>query len=194
MSAEYAIAQYHRNPLRREPRNIGIIVAISDSRAARFAGEIADTGEIDGRSTKWAAHPNVYRKWVKYWREQLTKPGDDLLRHLMQTNGDNYDVVRGGVVTDYGQDSVQIICDNLFSLLVDPEQFAPALADREEAEWEISRRTGRTGARRVSEPWNYVRGRTLCPRCGIRCYTIRLCPASAFRTSRSSISKTADHT
>ena len=159
MSAEYAIAQYHRNPLRREPRNIGIIVAIGESRAARFSGEIADTGEMDGRSTKWAVHLNVYRKWVKYWREQLAKPGDNLLHRLMQTNGDNYDVVRGGVVTDYGQDSAQAVCDNLFSLLVAPEEVSPAPASREEAEWEISaRRIGGTGARRFSEAWHYVRG------------------------------------
>ena len=54
-SAEYLIAQYLRNPMRREPRNVGVIVVLGDTRAAKFIGEIADAGEIDGRSTKWAA-------------------------------------------------------------------------------------------------------------------------------------------
>ncbi len=138
--AEYMIAQYLRNPMRREPRNIGIIVALGDSRAAKFIGELADTGEIDGRSTKWAAHPSVYRKWVKYWREQLGKGGDDLFKRLSSANGDNYDVVNGGFVTDYGDDSPQAICDRLFSFLVSPDEMPSAAADPTESDWDISAR------------------------------------------------------
>ena len=76
-SAEYLIAQYLHNPMRHEPRNVGIMVSSGASRAGRFVGEISDTGEIDRRSTKWTEYPRVYRKWLRYWREQLEKGGDD---------------------------------------------------------------------------------------------------------------------
>ena len=82
----------------------------------------------------------MYRKWVKYWREQLDKPGNDLLQRLGRTNGGNYDIIRGGLVTDHGEDSAQAICDNLFSFLVTPEEITPLIPSREEAEWEISAR------------------------------------------------------
>ncbi len=139
-SAEYLITQYLRNPVRREPRNVGIIVILGDSRSARFSGEVSDTGEIDGRSTKWVAHPSVYRKWVKYWREQLRKDGDGLAERLAQTNGGNYDVIRGGFVTDYGNDSPQMICENLFVRLVETDETAPVSVGRAESDLDTSSR------------------------------------------------------
>ncbi len=139
-SAEYLIVQYLRDPMRKEPRNIGVVVSLGNRRAAKFAGEINSTSEVDGRSTRWAAYPSVYRKWVKYWREQLEKAGNDLFERMTKTNGDNYDVIRGGYVTDYGQDSPETICDNLFSFLVSSEVTSPPASSVEESEWEISSR------------------------------------------------------
>jgi hypothetical protein len=127
-SADYLIIQYIRNPIRREARNVGLIVIFGDSCAAKFIGEIADTGEIDRRSTKWALHPTVYRKWIKYWREQLGKGTENLANRLKNTNGDNYDVIRGGCVTDFGNDSPETICDRLFPILVEPDETRPVAA------------------------------------------------------------------
>lgn len=139
-SAEYFIAQYVRNPMRREAQNIGVIVIAGNSCAAQFIGEVADIGEIDGRSVKWISHPSVYRKWIKYWREQLGKSVDDLASRLLKTNGDNYDIIRGGFVTDYGNNSPQTICSNLFPLLVIPEKGLVKEAISDEVETDISAR------------------------------------------------------
>lgn len=140
VSAEYLIAQYVRNPMRHEPRNLGVIVTLGTECVARFVGEVADSGEIDGRRTKWVANPGVYRKWVKYWREQLRKGGENLAERLEQTNGDNYDVVRGGFVTDYENDNAIMICDNLFELLVLPEDDTSADEPTRKVETEQSAR------------------------------------------------------
>lgn len=122
LSAEYLIAQYLSDPMRHEPRNVGIILVLGDASAARFIGEEGDTGEIDGRAVRWMAHPSIYRKWVKYWREQLQKGGADLVDRLAQTNGDNYNVIKGGYVTDYGQDPASVICESLFGQLALPRE------------------------------------------------------------------------
>lgn len=139
-SAQYLIAQYVRNPLRREARNIGLVVFIGASCAAKFIGEIEETGEIDRRTTKWIAYPNVYRKWVKYWREQLRKGGDDLPQRLASNSGDNYSIIPGGFVTDYETDSPQTMCENLFALLVTPEEKAVVATEQETADIDVSSR------------------------------------------------------
>jgi len=135
ISAEYLIAQYVTDPMRREPRNVGIILILGDVCTARFLGEQGDTGEIDGRSVKWMPYPSIYRKWIKYWREQLRKGGNDLSDRLAETNGDNYNIIRGGHVTDYGNDSAAMICEHLFDRLAIPkERLQDAVTETSEPE------------------------------------------------------------
>src|SRR5580700_2616192 len=132
----YLLVQHVPNVLRKESHNVGVIV-LNGGVAAKFVGEVADSGEIDGRSTRSLAHPSVYRKWVKYWREQLSKDRSSLVERLISTNGENYNVIHGGYVTDVGNDSTKDICENLFALLVLPESRIPTLAEPEETITEV---------------------------------------------------------
>jgi hypothetical protein len=132
-SAEYLIAQYFQTPMRREARNIGIVVIAADSRGAKFLTETTE-GQIDRRSLKWMPHPNIYQKWIKYWREQLRK-GVDAVK-LAATNGDNYNLIPGGIVTDIGEDSAEVVAGNLFSMLV--AGHTPEVAKAEDLEEDVS--------------------------------------------------------
>ena len=80
MKVKYWLAQYTENPLRREPRNVGVIVENCVSRSARFLGEEHPTDEIktgiDGRYLRQIQFDKAYRSWVRRWRIQAFKSGD----------------------------------------------------------------------------------------------------------------------
>src|SRR4051812_47715751 len=97
---EYLIAQYLRDPMRREAKNVGLIVTAGTDVIARFIGEQGETGEIDLRSTKWTGHPKTYRKWLKFWRQELRRGTTELEDRLTRGNGGNYDIIPGGYVSD----------------------------------------------------------------------------------------------
>lgn len=116
--ADFFIAQYLRDPIRREPKNVGIIVGENHDWAAQFLGESAAKEELDLRKIRWAAKPKIYQKWVRYWREEIATGGADLITRLAQANGGNYEVIRGGVVQHTQGDSAARICEKLFPVVV----------------------------------------------------------------------------
>jgi hypothetical protein len=129
-AADYYIAQYLREPFRREPRNVGVIVVKDSMAAARFLGE-TDAGVIEAKRIRSMPHPDIYRHWVDSWREEIS---DDtsvpLAQRLLEQNGGNYNVVAGGQVTDTGEDSADAIAQFLYSSLVKKESVF--LADEQE--------------------------------------------------------------
>ena len=115
---EYLIAQFVRDPFRRESRNVGVIVLRNGDVAARFVGE-SEPGKIDGRTVQWVEHTDIYKHWVDYWREQLQTSNDSpMITRLMANNGGNYNIILGGELTDIGSDSVDQICGFLYGSLV----------------------------------------------------------------------------
>lgn len=112
---QYLIAQYQVDPLRKEPRNVGIIARMGDRTAARFMGEKED-GRIDGRELRWLSFPDVYRQWVFYWREAGNSV--DTLEKLLDSNKGNYGLVRGGQVFDTGSDPLEQVVDHLYARFV----------------------------------------------------------------------------
>lgn len=112
---QYLIAQYEADPLRKEPRNVGIIARMGERTAARFMGEKED-GRLDGRELRWMSFPDVYRRWVFFWREAATAAGT--LDKLIESNQGNYGLIRGGKVFDTGSDLLEDIVDYLYSRFV----------------------------------------------------------------------------
>jgi hypothetical protein len=130
-----------RDPFRREPRNVGVVVLKAGVVAGKFAGETAP-GQIDGRSIRWLAHPDIYRQWVESWREEINAgPFETAVKRLMNSNAGNYQVVTGGQVTDTGTDSAETICNHLYRLLVTETALSegPASADESESSATILR-------------------------------------------------------
>jgi hypothetical protein len=123
-SAIYFIAQYMRDPFRREGRNVGVIVIKGDDRAALFMGE-GDRG-VDLRRVQWMPYPKIYRRWVAAWRDMLAKHAAEKLPDVLTADGTgNYVVVAGGEVTDSGEDAAEKVCQFLFQALVlKPEEVA----------------------------------------------------------------------
>lgn len=148
--AEYIIAQYMADPFRKEPRNIGVIVVKGDDRAARFVGETKGTTTIDGRAIRSMPHPSIYRRWVRFWRSELESSEPDVLGRLTAPNGDNYNAIPGGQVTDTGHDAASEICNYLYDLLITPrpdsalpedaEVEAPSQALKRDVEQEFRKR------------------------------------------------------
>ena len=118
--AEFLLAQYHRDPIRREPKNVGVIVLTDRGAAARFLGERAGS-DIDLRTVRWSREPAIYQQWVEHWREELDSSEGDLIKRLSRTNGGNFDVIPGGAVTGINGDSPAEICAHLFPLMVDAD-------------------------------------------------------------------------
>ena len=126
----YLIAQYTSDLLRKEPRNVGIVVEAPDGVQARFLGEI-EPGLIDGRKIQSFKAPDVFRQWVDHWRSALTSGA--ILDELAEDHG-QYRMIRGGIMLETGGDSCGEIADFLFErLVVGDFSTALALAEGDEA-------------------------------------------------------------
>jgi hypothetical protein len=115
MSTKYWIAKYVEDPLRNEPRNVGVIVEQDGLIAARFVGE-RDDGVLDGRTLRAKfSHPNVYAQWHSFWRKQIASRN---IAELLRASTTNFFVTIGGEVSDVGSDPVTDVCRFLFDMLV----------------------------------------------------------------------------
>jgi hypothetical protein len=134
--AKYWVAKYIEDPVRNEPRNIGVIVHSDSAWAARFAGE-RDDGTVDGRRLQNFKYADVYKQWLQYWREQLDAEN---IEDIVQSVTSNYYVIPGGGVSDIGNDSADSVCKFLYDLLVSdvPVMDAFELALESESERDLS--------------------------------------------------------
>jgi hypothetical protein len=131
--ARYLILQHLPDPFRREPRNVGVVVAKGEATAARFYGENA-LGELDGRRLRSFDYPDVYRQWVDFWKRTLHKAEtpEAAFDHLLQSGKSHFVVVPGGEVTDTANDSADQIAHYLYSLLVSDGGLTEALGANED--------------------------------------------------------------
>jgi hypothetical protein len=111
---KYWIAKYVEDPMRNEPRNVGIFVEHNGVKAARFFGERED-GTLDARKLgNKFTFPNVYTQWRTYWRREMSAG----LELLAQAKTANYFIEMGGEVSEAGADSADEVCAFLFDLLI----------------------------------------------------------------------------
>jgi hypothetical protein len=110
----YWIAKYIEDPMRNEPRNVGVFVEHNGAKAARFIGERED-GVFDARrlGNKFA-YPNVYTQWRTYWKREMFSGMEAVLRAKTA----NYFVEVGGEVSEVGGDSADEVCTFLFHLVI----------------------------------------------------------------------------
>jgi hypothetical protein len=136
MQARYWVAKYIEDPIRNEPRNVGVIVNSGNDWAARFAGE-RDDGTVDGRRLQNFKYADVYKQWLQYWREQIDAENID---DIVQAVTSNYYVSSGGEVSDVGHDSAETVSKFLYDLLVSdsPVMDAFELAVESETERDLS--------------------------------------------------------
>ena len=115
-AVQFYIAQHMPDLLRRETRNVGVLVKRGDQVTARFIGEPHPGADIDGRSLKHCKDAKLYRLWVNHWRKAIRKP--DWKTRLLEDDRKTYAFISGGEVTDTGNDSIDDICNYLFYVLV----------------------------------------------------------------------------
>lgn len=83
IKARYWLIKYIEDPLRNEPRNVGIIVKIDNNKYIKFLGENEDLS-IDDSLLPKKLNKNVdnYKQWIAYYRdislEELEKISDDI--------------------------------------------------------------------------------------------------------------------
>lgn len=135
-NAKYWVARYIEDPIRNEPRNVGVIVEANGVWAARFAGE-RDDGTVDGRKLQNFKYADVYRQWLQYWRERV-EAGD--IADVLAATTSNYLVVSGGEVSEVGGDDANSVARFLYDLLVSdaPVMDAFELAIESEVERDLS--------------------------------------------------------
>jgi hypothetical protein len=110
----YWIAKYVEDPMRNEPRNVGIFVEHNGARTARFIGDRED-GTFDARKLgNKFIYPNVYTQWRAYWKREIISG----IETVVQAKTANYFVELGGEVNDVGSDSADEVCTFLFHLIV----------------------------------------------------------------------------
>ena len=114
--AEFMLCQYMGDTVRREPRNIGVIVVRDSEVACRFLGE-SQSG-IDGRSLKFIREVDAYKQWVIHWKRLVAKGDKELSKRLLSSGKRNYFVIPGGSLAGSESDELDYVCDYLFSTLV----------------------------------------------------------------------------
>lgn len=144
-NARYAIAKYIADPIRMEPRNIGVIVWSEDAVEAQFLGEkrIADSARIDSRSIpSFVTSKSAYRQWVEYWRRAISREvyepaaggeaiatySDRFFDALLESGKGNFILADGGQILEFvdNQNIVDVTLD-LFAQLVkaSPDRVEP---------------------------------------------------------------------
>ncbi len=114
--AEFMLCQYMGDTVRREPRNIGVIVVRDSEVACRFLGE-SQTG-IDGRSLKFIRELDAYKQWVVYWKRLIAKNDPELSKRLLSSGKRNYYIIPGGSLAGTEADDLNYVCEYLYSTLV----------------------------------------------------------------------------
>lgn len=138
-SIEYFLAQYTSDPFRREPKNVGVVVRKGSAALARFVGEKPDGGELDGRMLRGMPNAKAYRAWIRHWRKAIRDP-HDWTKRLVDHHSDNFAFVPCGEVLEAGVDTLNDVCQYLFSLLVSNGGFAEAIPDEPDEAEEIELR------------------------------------------------------
>lgn len=116
-SVRYFIAQHMPNPMRKEPRNVGVVVEKNGQVLAQFVGE-PEPGKWEQNRLRSFSNANAYRLWVDHWRKLIAKGGADWPSKLLSSRSPSFALVEGGELTGTGTDSPNDLCHYLFGLIV----------------------------------------------------------------------------
>lgn len=144
MSMQWFVIKHVPDLVRREPKNIGVILLLDGRGTSRFLGEQED-GDIDGRSVHQFGNHLVYKAWVKQWRALRDQGTDALQREVAagRRPGASFYLEDGGelLAGDDGRPGDEIL-DDLYATLVRPDT-EPAVADDVRSmTWKVIRRLG----------------------------------------------------
>jgi hypothetical protein len=139
MTTRYLVVRYISDLARREPKNIGVVLASAQGVTAKFLGE--RDNKLDLRSVRsLVSHTASYKQWIDYWRYVISQDieAENKLNEILASSRGNYVVSEGEVVylpPDVASDSHRTL-SHLFYLLVSefPQQ------QEEEAELSLSAR------------------------------------------------------
>ena len=131
MTLQWYMIKHVPDLVRREPRNIGVIlVGDGDVRLSRFLGE-TDDGDIDGRAVPQFGNHLVYKAWVRQWR-RLRDEGLEALAAQARAGreaGSSFYLEEGGRwLAGRAPDRPEELLADLYSGLV-REDAAPPVAD-----------------------------------------------------------------
>lgn len=161
MTSRLYLAKYVEDARRNEPVNVGLIVVNSESRAARFLGEITDDKlDLRGAQTLVRSIParEMYRHWRDFWRRMLAEGSSGLDRILERSTSNFYVEEAGSVIL--GNDTPEMLVAEFYEQLIGrrEEPMAPTKQDEILTAAAVDELFERTG---VSERPEFQRDRTL---------------------------------
>lgn len=146
----YLVAKYVPDPLRMEPRNIGVVVWSDGQIAARFLGENgSEASRIRVPSRLRVSDRRLYEQWIRYWRQQMSMPSlsrgpdgmaagretPEFLEALASKSQLGYMLVDGGIVRkEIGPHELKEVVSDLFEVLVMEESDRKPHAAENESE------------------------------------------------------------
>jgi len=95
---QYLVAKYIGNPIRMEPRNIGIVARFGERVFVRFIGQKPNQGRLDLRSVRHlVSHTATYKQWIDYWLHVIDSANDveKAFAELVASSNTNFVVVSG---------------------------------------------------------------------------------------------------
>src|SRR5215475_13621550 len=99
MTIRYLVVRYIPDLARKEPRNIGVVLASHFGVAAKFLGE--KDGRLDLRSVRsFVSHTGTYKQWIDYWRYVISQDGssDEKLDRIISSSRGNFMATEGEVI------------------------------------------------------------------------------------------------
>jgi hypothetical protein len=131
--AQFLLAKHVPDPIRNEPRNIGVIVWSAAGIKARFQG-MDKHGNFSSRNMpNFVKVPSVYKQWVQFWlaesqRHEIefigtgkiaAKTSPDFVEALQTTSKESYFLTKGGAILEtITEAKLPILVDELFATLV----------------------------------------------------------------------------
>lgn len=116
-TATWHVIKYLPDIRRREPRNVGLVLATPDGWLTKFVGE-AEDGEIKGNRIKGNLDLEIYKTWVEYYRRKASQQRWDDVERLQRRRRENYFAETGGVIYDPEGKSWAGLLSTMFTELI----------------------------------------------------------------------------
>jgi len=144
MTVHWYVVKHVPDLVRREPRNIGVILIADQEKMSRFLGEQPD-GEIDGRTVPQFGNHLVYKAWVKHWRSLLDQGASVLSEQVVAGRGPgaSFYIEEGGEqLVGHDERASDEILDDLYATLVRPDSESAVADDVRSLTRRVIRRLG----------------------------------------------------
>lgn len=116
-TATWHMIKYLPDVRRREPRNVGLVLATPNGWLTKFVGEAKD-GAIKGNRVRGSIDIDVYKTWVDYFRRKANSQQWEDVERLQRRRRATYYSEIGGQVSNPDNQPWQSIINSLFNDLV----------------------------------------------------------------------------